>query len=146
MLGRRKMADEENVAGPRKSLRILRPPDEKPLLWKLPGRFDQQGTQSRLAVLSISSQVGEVRSIILQWGHSSVVFRIDTAIQGQGMTGAQVGFQSIQGRPSGEAQHQVKIGQPARSQIAELLTVAQPLESDWRIEVIKNFLLRRRTH
>src|SRR4051812_10908873 len=89
MLGRRQVANEENIRMPGEVLRILRAGDQKPIAGASPGWLNQQRSKRPLTIGRIGAEIGQIGSVMGDWRHRPMHVRIDMTVERQDQTGAQ---------------------------------------------------------
>src|SRR4029078_2162326 len=81
MLGRRQVANKEDVWRPRKLFGILSAADQESPLRQMSCRLDEELLQDCLPVLGISAEIGQIGAILVIGRSAPMRIRIDTAVK-----------------------------------------------------------------
>src|SRR5438270_10911784 len=81
MLAGRQMADEIDVIGPRKLVRILRTSDEEPLRRPLGCRSNEQSLEGDLTIGGIGAEIGKIGLIVRERDDRTMDVGVDVAIE-----------------------------------------------------------------
>src|ERR1700758_5611210 len=115
------MAGKEDILGPREIARILRAADNKTSLRPLPCWFYKEGLQGGLAIICVSSEIGQCSASLLWRSNRLVEIRIDTAIERCDLLRPELVTERGQCPASGITQNQIKWYEAIRSDIIDWL-------------------------
>ena len=137
VLGRREVADEEEVRGPGEVVRVAGAAHQEAGLRPQPCRLDEQLLERGLPVGGEGAEVGEVGAETLQRLGRPVDGRVDAAVKRRHMPGAEDAPQLVQRQAARVAQHEVEVAQAARADIGDLLAGLERRQRHRRVEVVE---------
>src|SRR4051794_19767480 len=103
------MFHEEDIAGPREVLRILRAADQELVLWQPAGGLDEQRLEDVLPVLSVGAEIRDIAGVSVHGCGGFVDIGVDAAIKRSHYARAETALELIECAAAGVAQDQVEV-------------------------------------
>src|SRR5688500_12393306 len=125
MLRRRKMADEINVARPRKILRVLRAANQEAHVRTHPSPLDEDPLQRCLPIRRVRSEITQIARKFRQRIRRSVYIRIDAPVKRSDTARPEPLTNQFQRRSAGIAKNEIEVLKPVRRQILDRIAITQ---------------------
>src|SRR3954470_23802580 len=138
MIGRREMANEVDIVGPRKGIRVLSPADQEFPARQAARWFNEQLLERALPVDGESAHVRQIAHELVSRRRRLMDQWIDAAVNGHHASSSEPCLKLVESSSARIAQNNIEVGQPARADVRERIAGFELFERDWRIQIVKS--------